>query len=149
MTILEKLNNYLMESIPLAKFTGLEAISYQNRELELTMPLHNNDNDKGTGFAGSIYSAAVLGGWSSLWIICEEAGLSCDIAIFKSSSRFLRPVTDQYTITCKFNDADKILDEYNKNQRVNCRAKVIITSKGKICSTYTGEFAIRPKGQIR
>jgi thioesterase domain-containing protein len=94
------LNSFLFSGIPIAGAMGLQVISYGAEGLTLSAPLGPNRNDKGTAFAGSIYSAAVLTGWGLVTLRLREAGLDASVVVRDAEVRYLAPVTAPFTSFC-------------------------------------------------
>jgi thioesterase domain-containing protein len=86
---LESLGAYLTARIAPARALGvtLEAID----PLTIAAPLEANLNDKGTGFAGSLYSVAALAGWALLTRWCAAEGVDAEVVLQSSTARFLAP----------------------------------------------------------
>ena len=61
--------------------------------IRVSAPLPPNVNIHGTGFAGSIYSLAVLTGWALATHILEDAGLDAELVVAKGEIRYRAPVT--------------------------------------------------------
>ena len=81
MTATAALERTLHDEIPLTRAMDVRVAAYDGNLLRLTAPLSPNVNDKGTAFGGSLYSLAVLCGWSLLHLKVKEAGLSYNIVI--------------------------------------------------------------------
>jgi thioesterase domain-containing protein len=96
----ELLNSFLFSGIPIADAMGLQVISYGAEGLTLSAPLGPNRNDKGTAFAGSIYSAAVLAGWGLVTLGLREAGLDASVVVKDAEIRYLVPVVAPFTSFC-------------------------------------------------
>lgn len=86
---LESLGAYLTARIAPARALGLrlEAVD----PLTIAAPLEPNLNDKGTGFAGSLFSVAALAGWALLTRWCLAEGLDAEVVLQSSTARFLAP----------------------------------------------------------
>lgn len=96
----ELLNSFLFSGIPIAGAMGLKVISYGAEGLTLSAPLGPNRNDKGTAFAGSIYSAAVLAGWGLVTLGLREAGLDASVVVRDAEIRYLAPIAAPFTSSC-------------------------------------------------
>ena len=69
----------------------IEALSTE--AIEVRAPLPPNVNIHGTGFAGSIYSVAVLSGWALCTHILEAAGADAELVVARAEIRYRAPVT--------------------------------------------------------
>jgi thioesterase domain-containing protein len=54
-------------------------------------PLEANLNDKGTAFAGSLFSVAALAGWMHLMRWCSGRSLQAEVALQEASAQFIAP----------------------------------------------------------
>jgi thioesterase domain-containing protein len=86
---LESLSAYLTARIAPARALGLRVEAVD--PLTVAAPLDANLNDKGTGFAGSLFSAAALAGWAQLTRWCAAEGIDAEVALQSSTARFLTP----------------------------------------------------------
>lgn len=75
----------------LSEMMGFAPVNALGLELDLTpdkliirAPLSANVNDKGTVFAGSIYSAAVLAGWQAVNYSMITRGVTASAAVVDS-----------------------------------------------------------------
>ena len=88
--------DYLQERItaefPLARHIGIVVERADDGGIVLSAPLAPNANDKGTAFGGSLFSVAVLTGWSWVARYLDAAGIAADAVIQESTIRYLRPV---------------------------------------------------------
>jgi thioesterase domain-containing protein len=67
--------------------------SLDSHAIRVSAPLEPNLNIHGTGFAGSIYSVAVLTGWALCTHILEDAGIDAELVVAKAEIRYRGPVT--------------------------------------------------------
>jgi thioesterase domain-containing protein len=85
----DSLQAYLTARIAPAHALGLTIVDVE--PLTIAAPLAANLNDKGTAFAGSLYSAAALAGWALLTRWCSAESIVAEVALHDSSARFLAP----------------------------------------------------------
>lgn len=85
----DSLQAYLTARIGPARALGLTIVDVE--PLTIAAPLEANLNDKGTAFAGSLFSAAALAGWALLTRWCSVASIEAEVALHDSSARFLAP----------------------------------------------------------
>lgn len=63
--------------------------------IEVSAPLPPNVNIHGTGFAGSIYSVAVLTGWALCTHILEAMDIEADLVVARAEIKYRAPVTGE------------------------------------------------------
>lgn len=92
------LERRIRASIPLAEAMQFHIEALQARAIEVSAPLPPNVNIHGTGFAGSIYSVAVLAGWALCSHLLETAKIDADLVVASAEIRYRSPVTE--TLVC-------------------------------------------------
>lgn len=91
----------LHHDIPLTQAMDLQVLHWQNRELQLLLPLQGNSNHTQSMFGGSLYSAAVLAGWGWLRLRQQEAGLEeGHIVIQEGNIEYPLPVISDAHVIC-------------------------------------------------
>lgn len=90
------LERYVQENIVLARAMGVRVCCVgDDGHVVLAAPLARNSNDKGTGFAGSLSSLAMLACWASAARAAERlcgAGVEHTVVARDAAVRFRRPV---------------------------------------------------------
>lgn len=72
--------------------------SLDKSAIAVSAPLPPNVNIHGTGFAGSIYSLAVLTGWALSTYMLEVAQIDAELVVARADIRYRAPVTS--TLEC-------------------------------------------------
>ena len=87
------LQQKIRASIPLSEAMqfGIDELSLD--AIRVSAPLPPNVNIHGTGFAGSIYSVAVLTGWALCTHILDQLGVDAELVVAKAEIRYRAPVT--------------------------------------------------------
>lgn len=131
-----------LNKIALFQGLGITVIKDNVDNVILQMPLNGNTNDKGTMFAGSLYSLMVLAGWKLAINVSEDAGAPGDVVISDASVKYLRPVTE----SCQ---ASAILErEFYLNAfgtgccEINIKVR---NQQGKTCVDFNGQYRIIPE----
>jgi thioesterase domain-containing protein len=101
--LLRELQHTLNHEIPLTQHLGLRVDRYNAEEgwLSLWAPISPNLNHKSTAFAGSLNSVLTLSGWSLVWLLLKEWGLSGTIVIQESTCHYHFPVHDDFVARCR------------------------------------------------
>ncbi len=94
----EELESRIRATIPLAEAMQFHIEALDSEAIEVSAPLPPNINIHGTGFAGSIYSVAVLTGWALCTHILESAGAAAELVVARAEIRYRAPVTG--TLKC-------------------------------------------------
>ena len=95
------------DSIPLSRAMQFSIDSLDLGEIRVSAPLEPNINIHGTGFAGSIYSVAVLTGWALCTHILRESKLDADLVVGNAGIRYLAPVTEDLECHCRCSEAQR------------------------------------------
>ena len=137
------LNSFLFSGIPIAGAMGLQVISYGTEGLTLSAPLGPNRNDKGTAFAGSIYSAAVLTAWGLVKLRLREAGLDASVVVRDAEIRYLVPVSAPFTSFCaspKTLEWKEFLSSVKSKKRGKIALAVEVTQKTGKAARFKGLY---------
>lgn len=93
MNAAETLQQKIRAAIPLSDAMQFRIDSLSQDAIEVSAPLPPNVNIHGTGFAGSIYSVAVLTGWALCTHILDEMAIEAELVVAKAEIRYRAPVT--------------------------------------------------------
>jgi len=93
MNMAEALQRKIRAAIPLSDAMQFSIESLGLEAIEVSAPLPPNVNIHGTGFAGSIYSVAVLTGWALCTHILDQMKVDAELVVAKAEIRYRAPVT--------------------------------------------------------
>jgi thioesterase domain-containing protein len=99
MSAAEALQRKIRDAIPLSDAMQFSIDSLELNAIEVSAPLPPNVNIHGTGFAGSIYSVAVLTGWALCTHILDEMKVDAELVVAKAEIRYRAPVTGELRCT--------------------------------------------------
>jgi thioesterase domain-containing protein len=140
------LQDYIDQHIPITGAMGFTVVQDNTDGLRLRAPLSANINDKGTGFAGSIFSVAVLSAWSFATSLLARHDISADVAVVSSQANYLRPVTAEFEAHCPAPGAEAI-DTLLASVASRGRGRLALEAKvycgGEVVLEFTGNYAIR------
>jgi thioesterase domain-containing protein len=164
----------LFHDIIPATTLGITVEMYDRDEcvLIVSAPLRLNQNDKGTAFAGSIYSTLVLSGWALVTQLLRDIGdlnNNIQVVVASSSTQYIAPVTSSRFQSCarikqtQLNDAniDSPIDQLIQSVRTRGKGKIEVVcellsgddgSDGdkKCCAKFTALYAasLRPTSSV-
>lgn len=95
---------FLYEQIPLTAAMQLQTDIFSKEQIQLSVPLAPNKNDKNTGFGGSIACLLTVCGWSMMYANFYKAFPYAKIVVQKSELRYLAPITDDFYAICQCTD---------------------------------------------
>jgi thioesterase domain-containing protein len=93
------LQNKILSAIPMSEAMQFSIEELSSRSILVHAPLAPNVNVHGTGFAGSIYSIAVLAGWALSTHIMNVLAMDGDLVVSKAEIKYRAPVTGR--IECR------------------------------------------------
>ena len=141
----KQLQNVLREEIPLTNAIGLTVESVASNSVCLNAPLENNINHKLTAFGGSLYSVAVLTGWSMVYVLLKRLNIDAHIVIQHSEIDYLLPVKEDFKACSEelseiqINKFEKI---YKRKGRARLSIDVIIKADGKRAVHFSGDYVV-------
>jgi thioesterase domain-containing protein len=87
-------------AIPLSDAMQFSIDHLQLDEIRVSAPLPPNINIHGTGFAGSIYSLAILTGWALCTHILDDQAIDADLVVARAEVAYRAPVTGDLECRC-------------------------------------------------
>lgn len=123
---LDSLQIALYKLIPISKHMGIEAISYDGQTLVLKAPLSPNVNHQQSAFGGSLFSVAVLTGWSIVQLKLGELQIRANAVVKGGEVAYTAPVFEdircELTLPAEYPEFAKSLVELG-------RASMVLTSE--------------------
>ena len=142
------LESILHHDIPLTREMGLKVIDWQDRQLQLRLPLDANINHKSTMFGGSLYCAAVLAGWGWLHLRLREEGIEDGhIVIQEGQISYPLPVTMDAVSICQAPSAavwKKFLAMYQRygRARITLHSQIVNADSDDDAVTFSGQYVL-------
>ena len=139
------LQTKLHEEIPLTRAMGLVVKSLTSDSVCLTAPLSNNINHKSTAFGGSLYSIAVLAGWSLIYNQLQNRNLQGHIVIQESDIKYIKPVTTDIEAVCNIESPElleRFIQTYLKKDMARIMLNTIIRQDGVECVRFRGKYVM-------
>jgi len=144
MPVINDLQKCLADQIPLTGAIGIKVVE-AGEKVVLKAPLAPNLNHKRTAFGGSLYSVAVLAGWSWIWVRMQEEKIKGHIVIAGSEMEYQEAVTGDFTATCLGIDAeawDRAVTGFERRGKARVTLEVAVESMGKLGAVLIGDYAI-------
>lgn len=94
------LEQLIRSTIPLSEAMQFSIVELDQDHIRVTAPLEPNVNIHGTGFAGSIYSVAVLTGWALVTHLVNKSGCDADLVVAGAEISYRSPVTTVLDCSC-------------------------------------------------
>lgn len=142
----QDLEAFLIKHLPLARAAQVTIDSYDGERLQVSAPLSENINDKGTAFGGSLYNLCVIAGWGMTDLKAKSLGLEGDIVVAKGEINYLRPVKGRLIATAFSPDTDMLekAEHHHKGlgKSVFHIDVTVPDEHGKICVKFSGKYAV-------
>lgn len=145
-TSLDDITSYLHANIPLTAAMGLRAARWDGREIVLAAPLAPNINHRLTLFGGSAAAAAIVAGWTLVWLRLREAGVEARLVIQRHAIEYEQPVAGAFEVRCALED-ETGWEKFFKALRQRGKARLALTitlhdldDGGARAATATGDY---------
>ena len=139
------LESVLHNEIPLTQSMEISVKHCDSSKVELSAPLTPNINHKCTAFGGSLYSIAVLCGWSFIYQQMQINNLSGHIVIQHSEVDYNKPVDGKISAVCELVD-EKVITRFIKTVKRKGRGRIKLSVKvlykGNIAVQFLGHYVV-------
>ncbi len=139
----QDLENFLKKNIPMALHMGISILSCNENSLVAEAPLKENQNDKGTGFAGSLYSLCALSSWGFIRSLLIDKNLNCDIMMHTSEIVFQKPVLDDITAIAKPENPEELksfIEKLKQEGKSRIEINVNVISGNDLKAVFKGSL---------
>jgi thioesterase domain-containing protein len=109
MSAADDLTRKIRKEIPLSESMQFSIDQLDPAGIRVSAPLSPNINIHGTGFAGSLYSVAVLTGWALCTHLIDEAGIDADLVVARAEISYRAPVNGAIECRCSASVAQRAL----------------------------------------
>jgi len=111
----------------------------------IAAPLEPNLNDKGTAFAGSLFSVAALAGWAQVMRWCAAQSFEAEVMLQASKAQFLAPARAQVRATAL--EPSRVLQEklarmLARSGRGRIEVAVSVSCEETVVMTLAGVYAV-------
>ena len=119
------LQNKIRSAIPISEAMQFSIEELSPHSIMVRAPLAPNVNIHGTGFAGSIYSIAVLAGWGLSTHIMNLLGMEGELVVSKAEIKYRAPVTGP--IECRTVTSEAECREFQHNFNSSGKGRLSLT----------------------
>jgi len=150
LTDLESLRSYLTSRIAPAR--ALEVRLEAMDPLTVSAPLAPNLNDKGTAFAGSLFSVAALAGWALVTRWCAAESFDAEVVLQSSTARFLAPARADFRAIAHEStgpERDKLRRMLARSGRGRAQISVDVKCHEALVMTFSGAYAVMASARAR
>ncbi|MCS5563195.1 MAG: thioesterase domain-containing protein [Oleiphilaceae bacterium] len=129
------------EEIPLSQALGIRLLSWDGHALLLSAPLAQNRNHQGTGFGGSVYSAAVTAAWGLAELALSDLGLRGAVVVQSGNIDYVAPVDQDFYVICRL-PGGEIPAKFRKSLARHGKGRLDLTAE-----VFCGEPTPEPLGR--
>ena len=122
---LVKLQKKIHRGIPLSRAMEFEISELTPNSIRVQAPLAPNVNVHGTGFAGSIYSIAVLSGWALCTHIMDVRGMKGDLVVAGAEIKYRAPVAADFFCYSEAAEAD--CQAFQSDYETNGKGRLVLS----------------------
>ncbi len=140
MTQLALFQKRIFEAIPISRALGIQFLSWDGHKLILKAPLEPNHNHQGTGFGGSVYSAAIIAAWGATELALADLGLKGTVLAQSASIDYLEPVDNDFYAICKL-PGGETPERFRKSLARHGKGRLSLTTR-----IFCGEPISEPSG---
>ena len=140
-----QLSQLLHSEIPLSRQMGIQVIECEANRVILNAPLDPNINHKCTAFGGSLYSVAVLCGWSLIYTQLEKHQLSGHIVIQHSEVDYIIPVDGDIRACCEIIDTaafERFLKTLKRKKMARISLSTVIQYNNRDAVNFRGDYVV-------
>lgn len=138
MTQLALFQKRINDEIPLSRALGIRLLSWDGHALLLSAPLEPNRNHQGTGFGGSVYSAAVTAAWGVTELALTDLGLRGAVVVQNGNIDYLEPVERDFYVICRL-PGGEIPGRFRKSLARHGKGRLDLTAE-----VFCGEPTMEP-----
>lgn len=126
----QQLQNKIHSTIPISAAMGYEIVEISETVIQTRAPLALNINIHHTGFAGSLYSIAVLTAWSLCYHVITQHSHDTSLVVAKAGIDYYSPVESDIECRCEAADdeVEKFINTLKQGQRAKLNLEVIINA---------------------
>jgi thioesterase domain-containing protein len=153
LTHLESLQAFLTARIAPARALGVTVAATE--PVTISAPLEGNFNDKGTGFAGSLFSVAALAGWALVTRWCAVEPIEAEVVLQSSRVRFLAPARGEFRAIAHElpeKQRQKLARMLARSGRGRAEVAIDVKCDEAVVMSFTGVYAVirsEPEEQLQ
>jgi thioesterase domain-containing protein len=140
------IESFLHRQIPVMVAFGVRVVSADEDSVRLRAPLEPNLNVRGTAFAGSIASLAILSGWLWLFLDLRRHSLHYRPVVRRHSIEYLKPLSGSFDAACRA-PARSTAAMFRQDLIEHGRARLslessVFNSQSDLAASATGEYVV-------
>ena len=143
MELPRELESYLHTHIPISRHMGVTVLEANEECVRLRLPLEPNINHRQTVFGGSESAAAILSGWSLLWVRLRGREPSPKLVIRSSTMEYDRPIESAFTaatLPIGSEDWQRFMISLERKGKARINLRAVLEVGEVVCGEFCGTF---------
>lgn len=124
----EFLQSFMADKVPVTQAMGITVVQSDDTGTVFSGSIEANINDKGVAFGGSLFSVASLASWAVVDFLLKQHNMDAKIFVHTADSKFLAPVTQDFTVVCARPSDDAIKTFFDMIQKKG-RGRLSVTAE--------------------
>ncbi|TQV88797.1 YiiD C-terminal domain-containing protein [Aliikangiella coralliicola] len=145
--MLKKYQKMVNESIPMTRYMEWSIQTLSSTHISTISQLSPNINVHGTGFAGSIYAAAMATGWTLLKCWYDHHQFDAELVAAEATIKYKCPVTSDFECKAILDQRtpqyEKLTERLSNLRSCGFSQEVEIICDAKVCAILTIQFVFK------
>jgi thioesterase domain-containing protein len=144
---IQKYQSLVNDTIPISRYMQWKIDELSKSRIITTTLLAPNINVHGTGFAGSVYAAAMATGWTLLKCWYDEQSFNTTLLAAEASIKYLSPVNSDFTcialIDSSSTEYNKLVQRMQDHRSCAYPLTVEVRCGNKVCAILNVQFVFK------
>ena len=146
-----KYQKLVNQTIPISQQIGWQIESLSAEKIVAHTQLAPNINIHGTGFAGSLFAAAMATGWTLLKYWSDQQTFRSELVAAEANIKYLSPVTDDFiceaTLDTTSDAYAQLLLRFAADKNARLLQDVEVRCNDNLCAILQVQFVFKPKAK--
>ena len=144
---IQKYQSLVNETIPISRYMQWSIDELNNRSITSKTLLEPNINVHGTGFAGSVYAAAMATGWTLLKCWYDEKEFKTTLLAAEANIKYLSPVTTDFICQAEIDHQNtnysKLKNRMQQQQSCAFPLEIEVLCNKQVCAILKVQFVFK------
>ena len=144
---IKKYQSLVNDTIPISRYMQWSIDELSNVSITTKTLLAPNINVHGTGFAGSVYAAAMASGWTLLKSWYDKQSFEATLLAAEANIKYLSPVTTDFICSAGFDTQSqqytKLVQRMQEKRSCAYPIEVEVRCNNKVCAILTVQFVFK------
>ncbi len=145
--LINKYQKLVNDTIPISRYMQWQILSLDDQEISTRTQLQPNINVHGTGFAGSVYSAAMATGWTLMKAWNDSNQYENTLLAAEANIKYLSPVYCDFVchagIKIPSAEYSKLVARLNQKSSVGFPLTIEVSCENNVCAILEVLFVFK------